>query len=443
MGREKWVETELLRTLETLESGSRPKGGVKGIIKGIPSIGAEHLSYDGGFNFKNIRFIPDKYAKNMQRGIINLEDILIVKDGATTGKTSFINYTFPYDFSCINEHVFICRVKNNLSKKFVFYYLRSHEGQEQIMATFHGGAQGGINSGFALKVKVPLPPLNEQKRIVEKLDAILPRVQNAKFRLRKIPVLLKKFRQSVLSSACSGRLTEDWREGKDLEEWYEVIIKDVSSDIKYGYTAKTIKEKKGVKYLRITDIQNKSVDWENVPFCEIPNNKYSKLKLIFGDIVIARTGATTGKSFLIKSDVKAVFASYLIRIRCNNRIISDYLYIFLQTNDYWNQISDNISGIAQPNCNATKLSRINIPLPPLEEQNEIVRRVEKLFALSDSLEAKYKKALEKIEKLEQSILSKAFRGELVESDPNDEPAVVLLQQILVEKKNFDGKKKRK
>ncbi|GIU70495.1 MAG: hypothetical protein KatS3mg002_1731 [Candidatus Woesearchaeota archaeon] len=146
---------------------------------------------------------------------------------------------------------------------------------------------------------------------------------------------------------------------------------------------------------------------------------------------------------MIKDCPPSVFASYLIRIKPNTNIVSaEYLYFFFQTEYYWLQINENVAGIAQPNCNAQKLSSILIPLPPLEEQLEIVRRVEKLFALADSIEEKYKKSYEHLEKLEQAILAKAFRGELVAPDPNDEPAEELLKRILEEKAKIEQNNKR-
>jgi len=450
---EHWVKVIFSEAIITLESGSRPKGGVKGIIDGIPSIGAEHLNSDGGFNFNNLRFVPIEFSKKMKRGKIEIDDILIVKDGATTGKVSIVNQDFPYQFACVNEHVFICRLNKNLNVRYCFYFLRSQKGQEQILSTFHGGAQGGINSEFVNAVSIPLPPLNEQKRIAEKLDAILPKVKSARARLEKIPAILKKFRQSVLAAACSGKLTEDWREeytertGKELPEWEEKKLNEIIYNIKYGYTSKSFSHGE-IKYLRITDIQNGKVSWETVPFCQIEKNVIKKYLLEKNDIVFARTGATTGKSFLIKDCPPSVFASYLIRIKPNTNIVSaEYLYFFFQTEYYWLQINENVAGIAQPNCNAQKLSNILIPLPPLEEQHEIVRRVEKLFALADSIEEKYKKAYERLEKLEQAILARTFRGELVEPDPNDEPAEELLKRILEEKAKLEreqkGKKRKK
>ena len=222
--------------------------------------------------------------------------------------------------------------------------------------------------------------------------------------------------------------------------WAVVTVKDVSTKIEYGYTASSNKSPVGPKLLRITDIQDGKVNWEDVPYCEIEEKKKPKFLLTTDDIVFARTGATTGKSFIIEECPEAVFASYLIRIKPGNEIVPKFMYFFFQSEFYWKQIYENISGIAQPNCNATKLSSVNLPHPPLSEQQEIVRRVESLFSKADDLEARYKEAMELIETLPEIILSKAFRGELVPQYPNDEPAFGLLERITFEKEKHETEK---
>ena len=177
-----WEETQLSDTLISLESGSRPKGGVQGILEGIPSVGGEHLNDEGGFDFSNIKFIPEAFASSMNKGKIEQEDILIVKDGATTGKTSFVGGLFPFPKAYVNEHVFICRPSPRLSSRYLFYYLRSQEGNNRIMENFKGSAQGGINTGFASNTKIPIAPFPEQQRIVAKLDSLFEKIESNKRR---------------------------------------------------------------------------------------------------------------------------------------------------------------------------------------------------------------------------------------------------------------------
>ena len=109
---EGWELKNIVEIIQPLENGERPKGGVKGITEGIPSLGGEHLNYNGKFDFGNLKFVPREFFKKQTRGVIRSNDILIVKDGATTGKASFIDETFPYDQACVNEHVFILRTNN-------------------------------------------------------------------------------------------------------------------------------------------------------------------------------------------------------------------------------------------------------------------------------------------------------------------------------------------
>jgi type I restriction enzyme S subunit len=127
-----WIEVPLSEILISLESGSRPKGGVRGIKEGIPSIGGEHLNERGGFNLDKIKYVPKNFAEKMTKGKIKKKDILIVKDGATTGKVSFVDNSFPFNDAVINEHVFICRTFSDINSKYVFRFLFSEKGQKRI-----------------------------------------------------------------------------------------------------------------------------------------------------------------------------------------------------------------------------------------------------------------------------------------------------------------------
>lgn len=172
--------------------------------------------------------------------------------------------------------------------------------------------------------------------------------------------------------------------------WLSVKLEDISIEVHYGLTASANNESKKIKFLRITDIQNNSVNWSSVPGCDVSLEKANKYRLCNNDIVIARTGGTVGKSYLVESlDEKdfAVFASYLIRVVPSSEINHRYLKLTMETSLYWNQLSNNTSGTGQPNVNATSLKGFLLPLPPLAEQKRIVAKVDELMALCDALEA--------------------------------------------------------
>jgi len=196
------------------------------------------------------------------------------------------------------------------------------------------------------------------------------------------------------------------------EGWVDTSVKEISINIQYGFTASAKREKREMKLLRITDIQEGDVDWENVPYCEIPKEKIPQFKLNPDDILFARTGATTGKSFLVKQCPNAVFASYLIRVRLHNEIDPNFLYLFFNTPDYWSMISENISGNAQPNCNASKLASLKVPLPPLAEQKRIVAKVEALLVRVNAARERLEQVAVILKQFRQAVLAAACSGRL-------------------------------
>lgn len=156
-----------------------------------------------------------------------------------------------------------------------------------------------------------------------------------------------------------------------------VQLNDVCERIDYGFTASADFSIKEPRLLRITDIQDGAVDWSRVPGCEIRLEEEGGNRLAVGDIVVARTGATTGKSFLIKHTPRAVFASYLIRLRPSREVLPEYLFEFLQSKIYWAQIGRSVRGAAQGGVNATVLGGLRLSLPGLSEQQRIAQQLEK------------------------------------------------------------------
>ena len=169
--------------------------------------------------------------------------------------------------------------------------------------------------------------------------------------------------------------------------WQWTRLSKVSRDIRYGYTASANHKMKDCLLLRITDIQNDSVNWNSVPGCVIDKNEISNYALQNGDIVIARTGGTIGKSYLVSGLAQpAVFASYLIRIGLLDSSCPQFIKIFLNSQLYWNQLHEKSMGTGQPNVNGTALKGLIFPLPPLAEQVRINAKVDELMALCDKLE---------------------------------------------------------
>ncbi len=190
-----------------------------------------------------------------------------------------------------------------------------------------------------------------------------------------------------------------------MSGWRRIPLGDLAESVDYGVTASASQRPIGPKFLRITDIQDGAVNWDSVPWCDCDERSASDSRLRPGDIVFARTGATTGKSFLIRGcPANAVFASYLIRVRLNDAAEPGFVSHFFQTHDYWAQITKSARGLAQPGVNATTLKALRVPLPPLPEQ----RRIAEILDKADALRAKRRAALAQLDTLTQSIFLDLF-----------------------------------
>ena len=181
-------------------------------------------------------------------------------------------------------------------------------------------------------------------------------------------------------------ITEEEKPFEIPEGWKWVRLEFLSSNILYG-VSESAKENGKYKLLRITDIQNNFVDWNTVPYTDFNDAKVNQYLLHKGDILFARTGGTVGKSYLVGDcPLNTIYASYLIRVRLIKCINTHFIKYFFESPFYWRQITDNLVGTGQPNCNGQKLSNLVLPLPPLKEQEEIVNKVETLLAKVTTLE---------------------------------------------------------
>ena len=250
-----------------------------------------------------------------------------------------------------------------------------------------------------LSTQIPLPPLSEQKRITARLEELSAKIEEARG-LRQQAV---GEAEALLSSSRDAAF-------KLSKGWTEACVGVFCEQPQYGYTASATAEPVGPKMLRITDIQDGKVDWDLVPFCHCP--KPEQYLLQKDDIVFARTGATTGKSFLIRECPETVFAFYLIRLRVQELVTVDYLYQYFQTPSYWAQITDTMKGTGQPNVNGKKLANIHVPIAPPEDQRRIVAYLDGLQSKVDALKRLQAATAVELNAVLPSVLDRAFKGEL-------------------------------
>jgi len=323
------------------------------------------------------------------------------------------------------------------AKPWLLVCLRSQFGRKEIESSATGNqlSMRNISQQALRNVRMHLPPLAEQTRIAAKLDKLLTQVDTLKARIDAIPALLKRFRQSVLAAAVSGRLTKNI-EGSDLPPgWQLVKFSTVVSDLRYGTAQKCDYNGGETGVLRIPNIGDNGIRLNDLKSSNFSPAETNKLSLKKGDILLIRSNGSVelvGKSAVVGSREEGLlFAGYLIRVRPNaEKAIAGYINYWLKSpavRQIVEMTARSTSGVN--NINSEEIKSLIFTMPPLPEQNEIVSRVEQLFAIADQLEAKVASAQNRIDRLTQSILAKAFRGELEPQDPNDEPASVLLVRI--------------
>ena len=467
-----WAETTLGEIATFIQRGKSPK-----YIESskLPVINQKSIRWNG-INKEYLKYIhPDSFSDWPKDRFIKTNDILINSTGTgTIGRACIVGEHDCKLPKVVDSHVTILRT--TIVQKYVFNWLKSRIVQDIILNLCTGSTnQVELSKDKINSIHIPLAPLNEQKRIVEKLDSILPKIKNAKARLEKIPVILKRFRQSVLAAACSGRLTEDWREKNpnrspllfesieeindpdDIfskssllqlpDEWCYVRFNMIGKLKSGGTPSKSIQRywNGDIPWVSAKDMKKEYIDDSMDKITQAAINEAKVRLLPINSLLFVVRGmilihtfpvALTKVSLAINQDLKGLIP--------NKEFNPKYLLFFFKFQGVLILQHEKEASHGTRRIEMTTLQNWAVAAPPIKEQQEIVRRVEKLFSLADSLEAKYKKAFECVEKIEQSVLAKAFRGELVEPDPNDEPAAELLKRILAEKAKLEsGKNKRK
>ncbi|HAV7609186.1 TPA: restriction endonuclease subunit S, partial [Escherichia coli] len=404
------------------------------LTEGVPILRIQNLNGGNKWFYSNLELQEDKYC---------YKNDLLYAWSATFGP-----YWSKWDHKLIyHYHIWKIETSPALNKQFAYYALLNIT--EALKASAHGVAMPHITKAGMEAWEIQLPPISEQKIIAEKLDTLLAQVESTKARLEQIPQILKRFRQAVLGAAVSGKLTEDWRDNSSLSGWIEGKLGEFIKKPSYGTSSKSNKEGL-IPVLRMGNLQGGKLDWTDLVYTS-DTIEIEKYKLEYNDVLFNRTNSPelVGKTAIYKSEQPAIYAGYLIRVQCLPDLNPDYLNYHLNSilgRQYCYSVKSD--GVSQSNINAQKLIAYPITVPPFPEQHEIVRRVEQLFAYADTIEKQVNNALARVNNLTQSILAKAFRGELTAQWRAENPelisgensAAALLEKIKAERAASGGKK---
>jgi type I restriction enzyme, S subunit len=303
--------------------------------------------------------------------------------------------------------------------RYIFSITRSDHFIEAISGAVQGALYPAAKSSDVQNYTIPLPPLAEQKEIADRLDKLLDQVEATQARLARIPDIIKRFRQSVLAAAVSGKLTEEWRESNKLPLPKEVKLEQIICEGPQNglYKAQSFYGE-GVRIIRIDGFYDgEIVGWDKVKRLSLEDVEYSRWKLDIGDILVNRVNSIEylGKSAIVRElPEPAVFESNIMKFRVNaDEATPEYIVKYLCSITGLSQLRQNAKlAVNQASINQQDVKNCSVYLPVPQEQTEIVRRVDQLFAYADTLEQQAKAAKERVDKLTQAILAKAFRGEL-------------------------------
>jgi len=404
----RWPTKPLGELLVTLENGSRPKGGVGVLADGIPSIGGEHINREGGFVWKTPKHVTRDFYTGMNRGRIKFGDILVVKDGATTGKVAIVRDNFPFREAAINEHVFLLRTdKAKVLPEFLSYFLFGPIGQKQILSNFHGAAIGGITQDFVRNVHIPVPSLLEQVRIVKLLDEASGLCKLRAKANSCITALIPSLFNKMFGDPIEN--TQNWERNtfgdllKEIEGGWSPVCQDRPAKIDEWGVLKL----GAVTSCKYIETENKALSVGFIPRPE--------LEVKAGDLLFTRKNTydlVAACAVVFESRPKLMLSDLIFRFRLESGVQMNpvYLWGLLTVPNKRRQIQSLASGSAgsMPNISKGRLLTLPIEIPPILLQNEFARQVTEIRKI-ESIQTTSRKRLND---LFQSMLHQAFEGKL-------------------------------
>lgn len=379
----------------------------------------------------DIHYISKDIYNKISNYTISKNDIYITCAG-TIGRVGIIPVEF--DGANLTENADKIIIKH-INKYLLVKVLSSYIVQKQIQEVITTGCQPKLAIKKIEQLKIPLPPINEQQRIVNIIESLFTKLDRAKELIENTLAQFEQNKMAILHKAFTGELTAKWRKENniDLSSWQEKTIDELCTSLKYG-TSKKSKPEGSVVVLRMGNLQNGEIDWSNLMYTD-DKDDIEKYLLKKGDVLFNRTNSPelVGKTSIYRGEYPAIYAGYLIKLDYGKDIIGEYLnYMMNSTKAKHYCYTVKTDGVSQSNINAKKIGAFEIPVPTIEEQQEIVNILDRLLAKYNKIK-NLEQQLEKIELLKKAILAKAFRGELGTNNPDEESAENLLKEILAEK----------
>jgi len=406
--------------------------------KGIPILRISNIK-NGKIDFSsNTVYLDKSLQENYRDFLVKKGDIILALSGATTGKYGTCQID---DFSLLNQRVGKINSKNSTiyMQKLLLYYFGIIK--PAILKKSYGMAQPNISTNELKEFLIPLPPLNEQKRIVEKIEELFSIIDNVEQIITKLLNKITKLIQKIIDEFTSTKNVN-----LEVEEYLLGDIADIKGGITLGrkLTGKTIK----LPYLRVANVQDGYLDLEQIKQINIKNTERDKWLLFSGDILLTEGGDRDklGRGTVWREQIpNCIHQNHIFRVRLDQtKFVPDYISMILrssQSKQYFQKKGKQSVNLAS--INKTQLSSFKFSCPDVNIQKKRYKIIQNAIDNLSKQQENARKLIEDISRLRIQILSYGFEGKLVPQDPNDEPASVLLERIKQEKEQLKLKEKSK
>ena len=329
---------------------------------------------------------------------------------------------------------YVCKPKENVAPKYLYYLMVSSYVVDGLNAYMKGDNSPSIRKEELEQFPYPIPPLAEQQRIVDRIESLFAKLDEAKEKAQAVVDGFEERKAAILYKAFSGELTEQWRRDNivGLESWQKKTVESICYSLKYG-TAKKSDKMGTVVVIRMGNLQQGEIDWTDLAYTK-DKDDIEKYRLEPNDVLFNRTNsaALVGKTSIYRGEHPAIYAGYLIKLDYDhNVVIGDYLNYALNTQnakEYCNTVKTD--GVNQSNINAKKIGAYILPIPSIQEQKRIVELLKGVIEKEQQAKEAAEKVVDQIDTMKKSVLTRAFRGGLGTNDPTDESAEELLKKIL-------------
>ena len=400
-----WAAVELGEVAVSFVSGGTPSSKVPKFWDGtIPWTTSSSISEDDVVIDHAQRFITTEGLEKSASHLVPCGSLVVgTRVGVGKAVVNLIAIAISQDLTGVVLD------SGKIAPLFAAYYFKKSDVQRFIAGRKRGATIKGISRADLTTLTVNLPPLPEQNAIAKALRT----VQEAKD-ARKKEIALERERKAALmeylfTHGTKGEPRKQTELGEIPQSWDVVKLGDRVEELRYGYTASATSDEVGPRFLRITDIQDRGVEWSQVPFCDCPPKLQELYSLNPGDIVVARIGATTGKAFLLSDCPSAVFASYLIRIRTSRSLRANYLDQYMQSSNYWSHIERNKGGKLKGGINLPILRNLTIPYPTQIGEQDTIASV---LSGCDNRMALLKSETDLLDELFRAMLEELMTGRL-------------------------------